>query len=233
MERRLAAIMAGDVVGYSRLMADDEAGTYDSLRAGVDEVVVPSVEAHGGRVFKTTGDGFLAVFGSAGEALDAAVAIQDGFAGRPLQLRIGLNLGDVIQEDGDVFGDGVNVAARLEAMAEPGGVYASVAVVRGDRQAARPAFRPARPPARQEPARPDRGLCAAPRPGRRGRGSARGRAMAAAAAVALVAGRCRGLALGRAARSTPLAQRLPALRARPSPPMPTTARAWRCCRSTI
>ena len=130
MERRLAAIMAGDVVGYSRLMADDEAGTYDRLRAGVDEVVVPSVEAHGGRVFKTTGDGFLAVFGSAGEALDAAVAIQDGFAGRPLQLRIGLNLGDVIQEDGDVFGDGVNVAARLEAMAEPGGVYASAAVVR-------------------------------------------------------------------------------------------------------
>ena len=130
MARRLAAIMAGDVVGYSRLMADDEAGTYDSLRAGVDEVVVPSVEAHGGRVFKTTGDGFLAVFGSAGEALDAAVAIQDGFAGRPLQLRIGLNLGDVIQEQGDVFGDGVNVASRLEAMAEPGGVCASAAVVR-------------------------------------------------------------------------------------------------------
>lgn len=130
MSRTLAAIMAGDVVGYSRLMADDEAGTYDRLRAGVAEVVLPSVEAHGGRVFKTTGDGFLAVFGSASEALDAAVAIQEGFAGRPLQLRIGLNLGDVIQEDGDVFGDGVNTAARIEAMAEPGGVYASAAVVR-------------------------------------------------------------------------------------------------------
>ena len=130
MARRLAAIMAGDVVGYSRLMADDEAGTYDSVRAGVDEVVLPSVAERGGRVFKTTGDGFLAVFDSAGEALDAAVAIQDGFAGRPLQLRIGLNLGDVIQDQGDVFGDGVNVAARLEAMAEPGGVYASVAMVR-------------------------------------------------------------------------------------------------------
>ena len=130
MERRLAAIMAGDVVGYSRLMADDESGTYDRLRAGVVEVVMPSVEAHGGRVFKTTGDGFLAVFGSAGEALNAAVAIQDGFAGRPLKLRIGLNLGDVIQEDGDVFGDGVNTASRIEAMAEPGGVYASAAVVR-------------------------------------------------------------------------------------------------------
>ena len=231
MERRLAAIMAGDVVGYSRLMADDEAGTYDRLRAGVDEVVVPSVEAHGGRVFKTTGDGFLAVFGSAGEALDAAVAIQDGFAGRPLQLRIGLNLGDVIQEDGDVFGDGVNVAARLEAMAEPGGVYASVAVVRVDRQAARPAFRPARPPARQEPARPDRGPCAAPRPGRAGVARARagdGRGGGRGAGRR----RCRRLALGRAAWSTPWRSTCRCWSA-PSPPMPTTARAWRCCRSTI
>jgi adenylate cyclase len=131
MERRLAAIMAGDVVGYSRLMAEDEAGTFDRLRAGVGEVVVPSVERHGGRVFKTTGDGFLAIFASAGEALDAAIEIQDGFAARDLRLRIGLNLGDVIEADGDVFGDGVNIAARLEAMAEPGGIYASAAVARG------------------------------------------------------------------------------------------------------
>ncbi|HMR31236.1 MAG TPA: tetratricopeptide repeat protein [Geminicoccaceae bacterium] len=130
MERRLAAILAGDVVGYSRMMADDEAGTYDNLRAGFSEVVIPSVEDHGGRVFKTTGDGFLAVFPSVGEALAAAVAIRDGFAGRSLQLRLGLNLGDVIEEGGDVFGDGVNVAARLEAMAEPGAIYASAAVVR-------------------------------------------------------------------------------------------------------
>jgi adenylate cyclase len=131
MERKLAVIMAGDVVGYSRLMAEDEAGTYDRLRAGVAEVVVPSVEGHGGRVFKTTGDGFLAIFASAGEALSAAAAIQDGFLDRPLSLRLGLNLGDVIQENGDVFGDGVNVAARLEAMADPGRIYASAAVVRG------------------------------------------------------------------------------------------------------
>jgi adenylate cyclase len=131
MERRLAVIMAGDVVGYSRLMAEDEAGTYDLLRAALDEVVMPSVGRHGGRVFKTTGDGFLAIFGSAGEALSAATAIQDGFADRPLQLRLGLNLGDVIEENGDVFGDGVNVAARLEAMAEAGGIYASAAVMRG------------------------------------------------------------------------------------------------------
>jgi adenylate cyclase len=94
-------------------------------------VVVPSVERHGGRVFKTTGDGFLAIFASAGEALDAAIEIQDGFAARDLRLRIGLNLGDVIEADGDVFGDGVNIAARLEAMAEPGGIYASAAVARG------------------------------------------------------------------------------------------------------
>ena len=131
MERRLAAILAGDVVGYSRMMAEDEAGTYDSLRTGLGEVVLPAVANHAGRVFKTTGDGFLATFTSVGEALAAAVAIQDGFAGRSLQLRLGLNLGDVIEEDGDVFGDGVNVAARLETMAEPGSICASAAVVRG------------------------------------------------------------------------------------------------------
>ena len=131
MERRLAVIMAGDVVGYSRLMAADETGTYDRLRAALDEAVLPVVAGHGGRVFKTTGDGFLAIFASATDALGAAVAIQAGFAGRPLQLRLGLNLGDVIQEDGDVFGDGVNVAARLEGMAVPGGICASAAVVRG------------------------------------------------------------------------------------------------------
>src|SRR5688572_7498685 len=130
MVRRLAAILAGDVVGYTRLMAEDEAGTHDHVRAALAEVVEPAVARRGGHVFKTTGDGFLAIFGSAGEALDAALAIQDGFAARPLQLRLGLNLGDVIEEDGDVFGDGVNIAARLEAMAEPGGICASAAVVR-------------------------------------------------------------------------------------------------------
>lgn len=131
MERRLAAILAGDVVGYSRLMAEDETRTYGSLRAAMEEVVEPSVARHGGRVFKTMGDGFLASFASAGEALAAAVEVQEGFAGRQLALRLGLNLGDVIEAaDGDRFGDGVNVAARLEAMAEPGGICASAAVVR-------------------------------------------------------------------------------------------------------
>jgi adenylate cyclase len=130
MERKLAAIMAGDVVGYSRMMAEDESGTYNQLRAALDEVVRPALERHGGRVFKNTGDGFLASFPSVNEALDAAIDIQGGFAQRAMQLRIGLNLGDVIEEDDDVFGDGVNIAARLEAMAEPGSIYVSAAVVR-------------------------------------------------------------------------------------------------------
>ncbi|EHK57214.1 adenylate/guanylate cyclase domain-containing protein [Allomesorhizobium alhagi] len=130
MERKLAAIVAGDIVGYSRLMAEDETATYADLRSAFDEVVRPVFERHKGRIFKNTGDGFLAAFPSVNEALDAAVDIQDGFAKLPLKLRIGLNLGDVIIEDGDVFGDGVNVAARLETMAEPGSIYVSAAVVR-------------------------------------------------------------------------------------------------------
>jgi adenylate cyclase len=130
MERKLAAIMAGDVVGYSRMMAEDETATYNQLRSALDEIVRPALDRHGGRVFKNTGDGFLAAFPSVNEALEAAIDIQDGFARCSLQLRIGLNLGDVIEEDGDVFGDGVNIAARLEAMAEPGGIYVSAAVVR-------------------------------------------------------------------------------------------------------
>jgi adenylate cyclase len=131
MARRLAVIMAGDVVGYSRRMAEDEAGTLDELRAAMAEIVTPAIAARAGRVFKTTGDGFLAIFASVGDALAAATAIQQGFAERSLKLRLGLNLGDVIEENGDVFGDGVNVAARLESMAEPGTVYVSAAVARG------------------------------------------------------------------------------------------------------
>jgi adenylate cyclase len=130
MERKLAAILAGDVVGYSRLMAEDEDATYANLRAVLDEIVTPAVEAHAGSIFKTTGDGFLAAFGSVSDALDAATAIQDGFAGRPLKLRMGVNLGDVIEANGDVFGDGVNIAARLQTMAEPSSIYVSAAVVR-------------------------------------------------------------------------------------------------------
>ncbi len=130
MVRRLAAIMAGDIVGYSRLMAEDEAGTYESLRALMEEVVRPVIQAGSGTIFKTTGDGFLAAFASVGEALDAGLVIQRGMADSTMQLRLGLNLGDVIDDGEDVFGDGVNVAARLESMAEPGTIYVSVAVVR-------------------------------------------------------------------------------------------------------
>jgi adenylate cyclase len=130
MQRRLAAILAADVVGYSRLMADDDAGTYDSVRKALSDVAMPAIQQHDGEIFKTTGDGFLAAFGSMVQAVGAAIAIQEGFAARPLNLRIGLNLGDVIVADGDVFGDGVNIAARLESMAEPGAIYVSAPVVR-------------------------------------------------------------------------------------------------------
>jgi adenylate cyclase len=130
MERRLTAILAADVVGYSHLMAEDEAGTFDALRSALAEIVVPTVQRHGGDVFKTTGDGFLAAFGSVSQALEAAVTIQEAFASRALRLRIGINLGDVIAEGGDMFGDGVNIAARLESMANPGGIYVSAPVVR-------------------------------------------------------------------------------------------------------
>jgi adenylate cyclase len=130
MERRLAAILAADVVGYSHLMAEDESGTYDALRSALSEVVVPTIQRHAGDLFKTTGDGFLAAFGSVSQALEAAVTIQEAFASRALRLRIGINLGDVIAADGDMFGDGVNIAARLESMADPGGIYVSAPVVR-------------------------------------------------------------------------------------------------------
>lgn len=130
MERRLAAILAGDVVGYSRMMAEDETATYQNLRQAFDGIVAPQIDRYFGRIFKTTGDGFLASFGSANDALSAAVEIQRNLEKHPLKLRIGANLGDVIEEDGDVFGDGVNVAARLQAMAEPGGVCASAAIIR-------------------------------------------------------------------------------------------------------
>ncbi|MEY9784991.1 tetratricopeptide repeat protein [Sinorhizobium fredii] len=130
MERKLAAIVAGDIVGYARLMSEDESSTYAALRATFSELIVPTVEKHGGRTFKTTGDGFLATFPSVNEALDAAIEIQNGFVDRPFSMRIGINLGDVIEDNGDMFGDGVNVASRLEAMAAPASIFVSEAVVR-------------------------------------------------------------------------------------------------------
>ena len=129
MQRKLAAIMAADIVGYSLLMAENEASTYAELRTVFDDLIDPTVNRHGGRTFKTTGDGFLAIFPSVNEAVDAALAIQQGFDDGPFKLRIGVNLGDVIEDNGDVYGDGVNVAARLEAMTEPGQIFVSAAVV--------------------------------------------------------------------------------------------------------
>jgi adenylate cyclase len=131
--RRLAAILAADVAGYSRLMGADEEGTHERLKAHLRELVEPKVAEHRGRIVKNTGDGFLAEFPSVVDAVRCAVEIQRGMGerngGTPLatriRFRIGVNLGDVIVEEHDIFGDGVNVAARLEALAEPGGICIS------------------------------------------------------------------------------------------------------------
>jgi adenylate cyclase len=130
VDRRLTAVLAADVVGYSRLVQRDERGTLDRLKAHRQELVEPLVAEHGGRVVKLTGDGILCEFPSAVHAVACAVAIQRGMAEREaavpeaerIRFRIGINVGDVVHEGGDILGDGVNVAARLEALAEPGGV---------------------------------------------------------------------------------------------------------------
>jgi adenylate cyclase len=131
--RRLTAILAADVAGYSRLMGADEEGTHKRLKAHLGELVEPKISHHRGRTVKNTGDGLLAEFSSVVDAVRCAVEIQRGMADREpempeeqrIRFRIGINLGDVIVEEHDIFGDGVNVAARLEALAEPGGVLVS------------------------------------------------------------------------------------------------------------
>ncbi|MBY5827576.1 adenylate/guanylate cyclase domain-containing protein [Rhizobium leguminosarum] len=130
MQRKLAIIVAGDVVGYTKLMADNEAETYAALRSAFDESIKPILERHSGRIFKNAGDGFLAVVPSVSEALDAATEIQAAFEATIFDLRIGINIGDVIEDQGDMFGEGVNVASRLESIARPGGILVSSAVVR-------------------------------------------------------------------------------------------------------
>src|SRR5580658_9688219 len=135
-ERHLAAILATDVVSYSHRMEQDEVGTLRRLHDLRHNLIEPKVAEHRGRVFKTMGDGFLAEFASALDAVHCAVDIQRLMAARNLdlpedsrlQLRIGINLGDVFREGDDVFGDGVNIAARLESIAPPGGIYVSRAV---------------------------------------------------------------------------------------------------------
>ena len=136
MERRLAAILAADVAGYSRLMGADEEGTLTRLKRHRGELIDPLISEHKGRIFKTTGDGLLAEFGSVVDALRCAVAIQQGMVARNVDkpdgerigLRIGLNVGDVIRDGDDMYGDGVNLAARLEALATPDGICVSARV---------------------------------------------------------------------------------------------------------
>jgi adenylate cyclase len=131
--RRLAAILAADVAGYSRLMGADEEGTHERLTAHLRELIEPKIAEHRGRVVKNTGDGLLAEFASVVGAVRSAAEIQRAMAERNAEtpedkritFRVGINLGDVIAEEHDIFGDGVNVAARLEALAEPGGIWIS------------------------------------------------------------------------------------------------------------
>ena len=137
--RRLAAILAADVAGYSRLIGVDEAGTLQAFKTIRAELFDPTIGAHSGRLVKTTGDGFLIEFSSVVNALCSASEVQarmaERNAGMPrdkrIEFRIGINVGDVVVEDGDIFGDGVNVAARLEGLAEPGGICVSARVQEG------------------------------------------------------------------------------------------------------
>src|SRR5215475_12877111 len=134
--RRLAAIVAADVVGYSRLMQADEAGTLAALKSRRAEILQPLVAKYHGRIVKFMGDGVLVEFASAVDAVECAVQLQQGMESanadlpedRRIRLRIGINLGDVMVEGDDLYGDGVNIAARIEALAEPGGVFISEAV---------------------------------------------------------------------------------------------------------
>jgi adenylate cyclase len=133
VERKLTTIMAADVVGYSRLMEQDEAGTFDRIRAHRTELFEPEVAKHHGRIFKFMGDGLLVEFGSVVDAVECAVALQRGLAernahvpnNRRIEMRIGINLGEVIVDGDDRFGEGVNIAARLEQIAEPGTILVS------------------------------------------------------------------------------------------------------------
>jgi adenylate cyclase len=131
--RRLVAILAADVVGYSRLMEEDEEGTHERLKAHLGELVTPKIGEHRGRIVKTTGDGLLVEFASVVDAVLCAVEIQRAMAEhnaavpqeKRIEFRIGIHQGDIIVEGGDIFGDGVNLAARLEGLAEPGGICVS------------------------------------------------------------------------------------------------------------
>jgi adenylate cyclase len=123
--RRLAAILVADVVGYSKLIGSDETGTLAHLQALRTGIIEPHLAKHAGRLFKSVGDGFLVEFSSAVQAVSCAKAIQEANALKPLTLRIGIHVGDVVVQGNDLMGDGVNVAARIEGVAEPGGIALS------------------------------------------------------------------------------------------------------------
>jgi adenylate cyclase len=133
VQRRLAAVVAADIAGYSRLTGADEEGTLERLRTLRRELIDPAVIEHHGRIVKTTGDGFLIEFASVVDAVRCAIAVQRGMARRNTEVsvekrilfRVGINLSDVVAEGDDLLGDGVNVAARLEGIAEPGGICLS------------------------------------------------------------------------------------------------------------
>ena len=129
VERRLAAVLAADVAGYSRLMGSDELGTLVDLKTIRRDLVDPAIAAHNGRIVKTTGDGILVEFASAVDAVTCAMVVQGQMAEHTsaldIKYRIGINVGDIIIESGDIFGDGVNIAARIENECEPGGVCVS------------------------------------------------------------------------------------------------------------
>jgi class 3 adenylate cyclase len=133
VERRLVAILAADVAGYSRLIEADEEGTLGRLKALRAEIIDPKIAGHKGRIVKTTGDGLLVEFASVVDALCCAAEVQAALAegnaplppGHRVDFRIGIHMGDIVVEDGDIFGGGVNIAARLEGLAEPGGICVS------------------------------------------------------------------------------------------------------------
>jgi adenylate cyclase len=202
--RRLAAILAADVVGYSRLMGADEEGTHERFKAHLVELIDPKIGEHHGRIVKTTGDGVLAEFASVVDAVRCAGEIQRAMADRDLDLaeerrlrfRIGVNLGDVIVDGGDIYGDGVNIAARLEGLAAPGSICVSGTVRDhiGDRlpytfeEMGEQSVKNIARPVRAYALRPE-GLSSLPAPGRPSRPSRRSRAIvgtAAAAALVIV-----------------------------------------------
>jgi len=191
--RRLAAILAADVVGYSRLIGADEPGTLQRLKAIRAELIDPAVERHNGRIVKTTGDGLLIEFGSTVDALRCATEVQAAMGERNaatapdirIEFRIGIHQCDIVAEDGDIFGDGVNIAARLEALAESGGICVSARVQEDAAGKLDLAFRDLGEQRLHNIARPVRvyaiGIAAKPRQSHRIRG-----AMIAAAALSVV-----------------------------------------------